>query len=280
MDVSSIYDCVRLSLVNGELVMFKVNGQEINVTMFPDRTSQVWKLPEELFLMQTINIDWYFENEGEVMHLVQMNDLFRSKGPRIINLYIDYLPYARQDKKISNETTFALHSFVKILNMLKFDKISVLDPHSNFLKIAYGTIVTVSPEKQIRNVHSLTKTDVICYPDLGAWDRYDLEYPSLYLKKERNQLTGKIENISLGHNKLGVDAATVLIVDDICDGGRTFTEAAKLLYENGAKEVNLFVTHGIFSNGLKPLFDAKINRIFTHKGEISEVQGNIVYREY
>jgi len=61
-----------------------------------------------------------------------------------------------------------------------------------------------------------------------------------------------------------------MIVDDICDGGATFILLAKELYAAGAKEVNLFVTHGIFSKGLIPLYEAGIKRIFTQDGEASE----------
>jgi phosphoribosylpyrophosphate synthetase len=59
----------------------------------------------------------------------------------------------------------------------------------------------------------------------------------------------------------------VLIVDDICDGGKTFELLAKDLYNAGAEEVNLFVTHGLFSKGLIPLKLAGIKRIFTNKGQ-------------
>jgi len=57
----------------------------------------------------------------------------------------------------------------------------------------------------------------------------------------------------------------------------TFKILAKDLLAKGAKEVNLFVTHGIFSRGLKTLKDAGINRIFAQDGEASEVQGTVVY---
>ena len=41
-----------------------------------------------------------------------------------------------------------------------------------------------------------------------------------------------------------------LIVDDICDGGRTFVEIAKSIREKFPEaEVYLIVTHGIFSSG-------------------------------
>lgn len=46
----------------------------------------------------------------------------------------------------------------------------------------------------------------------------------------------------------------LVVVDDICDGGRTFVELAKAIREAGyTKELRLCVTHGIFSAGLQPL---------------------------
>jgi ribose-phosphate pyrophosphokinase len=45
-----------------------------------------------------------------------------------------------------------------------------------------------------------------------------------------------------------------LIVDDICDGGRTFIEIAKVIHEIRPKaKVSLAVTHGIFSAGFNEL---------------------------
>ena len=60
---------------------------------------------------------------------------------------------------------------------------------------------------------------------------------------------------------------TILIIDDICDGGMTFKLTAERLKELGAKEVHLYVTHGIFSKGLETLRESGIDRIFTRKGE-------------
>ena len=57
----------------------------------------------------------------------------------------------------------------------------------------------------------------------------------------------------------------------------TFKLLAKDLLAAGAKEVNLFVTHGIFSKGLRTLRNSGINRIFTKDGEASEVQDRIIY---
>lgn len=44
---------------------------EVKPTMFPDGTSQVWKLPHEQ-LKGACLIVWHFENEAELIHLVQL----------------------------------------------------------------------------------------------------------------------------------------------------------------------------------------------------------------
>ncbi|HCW17254.1 MAG TPA: phosphoribosylpyrophosphate synthetase, partial [Achromobacter sp.] len=57
-------------------------------------------------------------------------------------------------------------------------------------------------------------------------------------------------------------AQPVLVVDDICDGGRTFLELASALRDTTRQPVYLYVTHGIFSKGLGEL-NARYAGIFT-----------------
>ena len=241
-----------------------LNDVEIKPTIFPDGTSQIWKIPEDIKNANNLSVHWKFENEAELFHLYQLSQLLNCINNRI--LHIPYLPYARQDKDISNDTTFALYPFTKILNMCCFDKVIITDPHSNkSLKLIKNSIA-VFPEKEVfKTFHDLNH-DWVCYPDKGAKEKYkhiyDLPFISAY--KERNQLTGNILSINVyGDCK----DKTILIVDDICDAGGTFILLAKQLKEKGAKEVNLFVTHGLFTKGLQVLKDNGINRIFTADGE-------------
>ena len=62
----------------------------------------------------------------------------------------------------------------------------------------------------------------------------------------------------------------VLIVDDICDGGRTFIELAKVLRAKGAETVDLYTTHGIYSKGTKVLAPYINNIISTDSFEMKE----------
>ena len=53
--------------------MITLNGDPINVTMFPDKTSQVWKLNDLALRSGDASVvRWDFEHEGEVMQLAQL----------------------------------------------------------------------------------------------------------------------------------------------------------------------------------------------------------------
>lgn len=238
--------------------MIKLNGYTIIPTIFPDKTSQVWKIPEEVLLSDVYRIQWTFESEVEIVHLLQLSELVKA------HLFISYLPYARQDKEVSNNSTFALKTLIKMLQLGNFCSITVTDPHNSAVLPSNWTID--KPDQDIQ--HLVDKLEVrICYPDKGAAKRYNIHSlrGTIIADKVRNQLTGEIEGMVLDHDKVN---GAVLIVDDICDGGKTFIEASNLLYKAGASDVYLYTTHGIYSKGIEILKNANIKRIFNKNGEI------------
>lgn len=266
--------------------MIYVNGSPLNVTIFPDNTSQVWKVPQ-VTLPDTnyVHIVWDFTHEGEFMHLAQLKLLLTRYGFRS-TLRLKNMPYGRQDKTVSNDTTFALHAFALVLNSLMFEEVIIHDPHSSVAIDLINNSKAVYPFLEIQKVIDATKPDTICYPDHGAVTKYS-ELPMfrswrfIYGEKERDQLTGKILSYKIiadGHEVTNFKGKNVLIVDDICDGGATFKILSEKLRISGVGDINLFVTHGIFSKGLKTLRDSGIKRIFTQDGEASEVQNKIAYR--
>ena len=116
------------------MITLRANNKEHIVipSIFPDKTSQVWQLPKELLEANVFEIEWKFDSESEFMHLAQLKYLIDASGDGTnqTNLIISYLPYARQDKLVSNDTTFALATFAYLLNKLYFDSVYVDDPHS------------------------------------------------------------------------------------------------------------------------------------------------------
>lgn len=261
--------------------MLKLDGQPLNVTVFPDKTSQVWKLPESTFQFRKHSIVWEFSNEGEIMHLAQLQDLLTAKIVGLeTTLYFKYLPYARQDKLVSNDTTFALKTFLKLLNTMNFHKIIVIDPH-NFDSVRVNCqFQAIYPIDDAQLTFDEVKADLVCYPDKGALSKYTniYNFPYIYGEKVRDQFTGNITSYKVVSSGYDLSGKNVLIIDDICDGGATFKILAKDLLAAGANSVVLFVSHGIFSRGLQTLFDSGIQRIFTQDGEASEDQGQISYR--
>jgi ribose-phosphate pyrophosphokinase len=249
--------------------MITLNGSPLNVTRFPDGTSQVWKLdPQVLKGDETAAVRWKFENEGEVMQLAQLADLLNHHDV-MAYLDIDFLPYARQDKEISNDATFALRSFAAVLNGMKWDVVTMWDPHSALALELIDRSVARYYTREAVAVFAVTRSDVMCFPDGGAQTKYGPMLSALPIataSKVRDQASGHLVTGELAGEP--VTAKNVLIIDDICDGGATFIGLAAKLREAGAASVSLFVSHGLFTRGVKALTDAGIDRVFTPQGEV------------
>lgn len=248
--------------------MIFINGKAIKPTIFPDKTSQVWKLDPEILSEKQVDVRWDFEEEGELVHLAQLKDLLDAHQVQS-TLYLPYLPYARQDKYVSNMATFALRSFARLLNCLDFCKVVILDPHSEWAVRLIKNSEATYPFGLWLYAEKSTEANILAFPDKGASQKYSSLYPLgkrfVCGNKERDALTGEITEYQIVGD---VKNKIVLIVDDICDGGATFVKLAHHLYAEGAKEVHLFVTHGLFSKGIEPLRAAGIKKIFTKHGDV------------
>jgi ribose-phosphate pyrophosphokinase len=116
-------------------------------------------------------------------------------------------------------------------------------------------------------------------PDAGSNKKiYDLAKSIGYTNeiircdKLRDIPTGQIiETIVYKDDLDGKDA---IIVDDICDGGKTFIELAKVLKQKNVGKIYLVVTHGIFSNGFEGLAEY-ISGIYT-TNSVKDIQDDIV----
>lgn len=240
--------------------MITVNGYKIEPTRFPDGTTQVWKLSEEILTAEHIRAVWRFEREDEFFSLMQLRALFFHKK---FFLHVPYMPFARQDKDVSNSQTFALHPFGDMINLLRCEEVTSVDVHNPDVT---RLVVHEFRNINVQNIHEeligLVKPDLVVFPDAGAVTRYPYlrKNPYILFEKDRDQATGNIR----GHKLMGngdpeklVDGAKLLIIDDLCDGGATFLSIAKSV-EVRAKGVKfgLFVTHGLFSKGKKLLEDA------------------------
>jgi ribose-phosphate pyrophosphokinase len=131
-------------------------------------------------------------------------------------------------------------------------------PNYTFVSIAFGRLSTD---------FGIDMSEVaVISPDAGAYKKIFKTCENVGFKgglvlcnKVRNLSTNEIIKISFDGD---VEGKNCVIIDDICDGGRTSIELGKQLKEKGASRVFLFVTHGIFSYGEEPLMGI-IDHVYT-----------------
>jgi len=257
--------------------MIKINGYKIEATIFPDKTSQVWKLPEHLINEEKIvTIEWDFENESELFHLAQLKDLINVYG-NTADLFLSYLPCGRQDKLITNDSTFALRSFANIINHMNFNKVFIMDPHSRTALTFIYRSVDIYPIETFKIYKQISCTDIICYPDKGSFskypDIYKFDHEFIVGEKDRDESTGFIKAYNIDvKNPSQLFNKSIMIIDDICDGGATFIMLVNELKKYNPSRIDLFVTHGIFSKGIDILKDSGITSVCTKNG--------LVYNQY
>lgn len=226
--------------------MIKINNKLIEINKFPDMTLLIKENPN----YKEATISWHFENNEEVVALIYLTKHLRSHGVSKIELYMPYIPNARQDRVKVSDDVFTLKHFAWIINSLKFDKVSVLDPHSSVSEALIENLSIISPklyiDMAIKNIEIYNKNNVMMfYPDEGAMKRYSgmIEKNYAFGIKNRDWRTGQIKGLMVSGNTDDIKNSTVLIVDDICSRGGTFYHSALKLKELSVKNIYLYITH-------------------------------------
>lgn len=231
-----------------------------------------------LFPGGEVHVTWNPSNSIITMHdysmnglmaLAQVVEIIRRKwrdGSKI-HIHYPYLPYARQDRAMKENESFSLKVFCEFLNILDFDKITLYDPHSDVGPALIKNCETLSQDSIARcalPVEWLMDGVLYVSPDAGAYKKLSKLIPNdecIAVGVKQRDAQGGISGTRV-FSPRPIQGARCLIVDDICDGGRTFTELAKALREQGAAVIALYVTHGIFSNGFAELRKC-IDHIYT-----------------
>lgn len=210
-------------------------------------------------------------------HITSPKDLFElcllvnaiktHRDGKNINLNILYLMGARYDRNMKKglEDSFDLKVVSNIINSLGFNSVSILDPHSDTSLALIENSRAYDAHDQMSNVFmGYSKDRVLVVPDAGAFKKsnqyketYNCE-DSILCLKERSVVDGSLKTKVIDPCK--AEGKDVIIVDDICDGGRTFINIAEEIKGKGVKpkSMTLAVTHGIFSQSIyvfKGFFD-------------------------
>ena len=199
----------------------------------------------------------------------------RNTGIQNIQLYTPYFMGARSDRRFTEgDANYLKQVICPIINSQKFESVTILDPHSDVLEACLDNFVKISNHDIVKQ--SLTAIDnkndaqdriVLVSPDAGAYKKiFDVAQKFginkiITATKVRDVRTGKILHTEIPTLDQHDDLQYV-IIDDICDGGRTFLELAKAIHDSRpTAKVYLVVTHGIFSNGFLEL-SKEIEKIY------------------
>lgn len=203
-----------------------------------------------------------------------------------IHLYTPYFLGSRSDRKFEEGSNNYLKSVIcPIINSLDFKSVTVMDPHSDVLEACLNNFNKINNFALVDDALSYIIGEgeedqiVLVSPDAGAYKKvfdvakeFNIE-KIITATKVRDMKTGNILHTEIPvldqHNDL-----KYIIIDDICDGGRTFVELAKAIKAGRpTAKIYLIVTHGIFSNGYSQLGE-HFEQIYTTNSykEIKEVE--------
>ncbi len=275
------------------------NESEIKykISKFPDGQQQVFVEKESLMLGGTRYSTMYsycqissrLNNFKDLELIICATKSLRNLGVDEIHLYAPYFLGSRSDIKFEDGSNNYLKDVIcPIINSLKFESVTVLDPHSialencitNFKKIDNLELVKwalndskvgIFPKEieyyayvDEKKIFETTDNFILISPDAGANKKiYKIAEQIGYIGgiitcAKIRDVNGKITHTDVPIQG-DVKDKPFVVIDDICDGGKTFTEIAnriRKLYPDN--KIYLIVTHGIFSKGftdLSNLFD-------------------------
>lgn len=227
--------------------------------------------------------------------IVCANQCLKEIGVKRVRLYIPYCIGGRSDRKFEEGGINYIKTVIApILNSQNFEKVTVLDPHSDVLEACINNFESRNNyDLVLRSLTDIYNKDgakdgiVLVSPDAGALkkmfkiqQRFGIK-EMLIGSKERD-LKGNITHTSVSGFDVSMREKTFVIVDDICDGGRTFIEISKVIKEHhhryGGAKVVLIVTHGIFSKGFDTIFE-HIDEVYT-TDSIKEFESNDKLNQY
>jgi ribose-phosphate pyrophosphokinase len=211
-----------------------------------------------------IRINTRLNSSDDLMHLCLAIDALRNMSVRYIEAFIPYIPYARQDRVMVPGEPLSIKVFATMINNLNLNKVIVFDAHSDVSVALLNNCHNITNYEMVKSF--LTQLNISNYtlvsPDLGAYKKIDKLASIIYYTgdiatgiKVRDLATGQIIKSDVNTDDLKGKAC--IVIDDICDGGRTFTELAIALKNKNAGDLYFIASHGIFSyNAIDKLKEA------------------------
>ncbi|MEM7769447.1 MAG: ribose-phosphate pyrophosphokinase [Cyanobacteria bacterium P01_E01_bin.6] len=187
-----------------------------------------------------------------LMELLIMVDACRRASARQITAVVPYYGYARADRKTAGRESITAKLVANLVTQAGANRVLAMDLHSSQIQgyfdipcdHVYGMPVLLQ-YLESKNLDDI----VVVSPDVGGVARArafakKLDDAPLAIIDKRRQA----HNVAEVMNVVGdVRNKTAILVDDMIDTAGTICEGAKLLRNEGAREVYACATHSVFS---------------------------------
>ena len=216
-----------------------------------------------IFVIQSISTP----ANDNLMELLICIDALRRSSAKNITAVIPYFGYARQDRKVVPRTAISAKLVSNLITNAGAHRIVTVDLHAGQIQGFFDIPVDNLFSTPIFSKHIkkyISNKNIICVaPDVGGVERARALGQKLNIGlaivDKRRPAPGKSQVMNIIGN---VKEKNCLLVDDIIDSGGTIVNAAKVLKEKGAKDVYVYVTHGVLSgNAVEQINNSKIKKL-------------------
>ena len=202
-----------------------------------------------------------------LMELLLCIDALKRSSAKNITAVIPYFGYARQDRKVAPRTSISAKLVSNLITKAGADRVVTVDLHAGQIQGFFDLPVDnlfATPIFARHVKRNIKSKNLICVsPDVGGVERSralarKLDIGIAIIDKRR-PAPGKSQVMNVIGN---VKNKTCIIIDDIIDSGGTIVNAAQALINRGAKEVHVYITHGVLSGeAVEKIKKSKIKKL-------------------
>lgn len=205
---------------------------------------------EDVFVIQSTS----YPTNDNLMELLITLDALRRGSARRVTAVIPYFGYARQDRKSGPRTPISAKLVANIITEAGASRVLTMDLHAGQIQGFFDIPVDNLPAAPLfsRDIEErfAGRTPMIVSPDVGGVLRARIIArrlnTDLAIIDKRRERAGVSEVMNIIGD---VEGRHCILVDDIVDSGGTLCNAAEALLANGAKSVEVYVSHGVLSGG-------------------------------
>ena len=242
---------------------------DISIHHFPDKESLVTLPPQKNeHVIFCVSLDY---PNNKLIELFLAAKTARQQGVKRLSLVAPYLCYMRQDKSFHSEEAISQQIIGQWLSEL-FDDVITVDPHlhrvTNLDSVIPDTnniILTAAPLLG-EFVKSLKKDILLIGPDEESlqWvEQVAAISNSAYAVATKTRHSDT--HVSIQLPEMSFQNQYVILVDDVISTGNTVAQTAMQLYAAGVSQVDVLVTHALFSKeAMDTLEKANIKNIWSN----------------